>query len=77
MSFLRSEKRKERGNKFIQVILLSKQQHPPYHTTFHKALLAKSTVRLIRFIPFTVVACIISQTFLAAILSLLWSAHRG
>ena len=62
----------------FQLFLLSNQKHPLYHHTFQRAIFDKF---LVQFNSICILCrhCwrIVSQDFLAAILSLLWSVRRG
>ena len=62
----------------FKLFLLSNQKHPLNHQTFQRAISAKF---LVQFNSICILChhClhIVSQNFLAAILSLLWSVHRG
>ena len=62
----------------FNLFLFSNQKHPLYHHIFERAILAKF---LVQFNSICILWChclsIVSQNFLAAILSLLWSVCRG
>ena len=62
----------------FNLFLLSNQKRPLYHHIFQRAILAKF---LVQFNSICILWChclhIVSQNFLAAILSLLWSVCRG